>query len=134
MSEFIPKNDLERQLLAAQNGEIPPETFFQTLWEAEVFLPVYEGHQIGGFQSDLRAKPLKLETEDGEILALFTHPGRARSFVQNFPGYEGGLVVAFSWILEKLGVGFGISLNPGEAVGLDLQPQAVAQLAAQRKK
>ncbi len=40
----------------------------------------------------------------------------------------GGLVVNFTWILEKLGIGYGISLNPGMPVGIDFEAQDVAQI------
>lgn len=128
--DFQPQNDLERQLMAAQEGQIPPESFIQTLLGSEVFMPVYEKQKIGGFAPDTKAQPLKIQTEDGEdVLVLFTSPDRAKSFVADFPGYSGGLVAEFTWILEKLGIGYGISLNPGQDVGIDFQAQDVAQIA-----
>ena len=117
--------------MAAQDGQIPPEAFIETLLGSEIFMPIYEKHQIGGLQTNTRAQPLKLQTDDGgEVLVLFTSPERAKSFVKDFPGYGGGLVTEFTWILEKMGVGFGISLNPGETFGIDFQAQDVAQIAA----
>ena len=130
-TDFQPQNDLERQLMAAQGGQIPPETFIQTLLGSEVFMPIYEKHQIGGFAPETKAQPLKIQTEDGEdVLVLFTSPDRAKAFVRDYPGYGGGLVAEFTWILEKLGIGYGISLNPGQEVGIDFQTQDVAQIAA----
>lgn len=117
--DFTPQNDLERQLIAAQEGEFPPESFIQTLVGSEVFMPIYERHQIGGLQTQQAAQPLRLSGEDGsEVLVLFTSPERAKGFVRDYPGYGGGLVVDFTWILEKLGIGYGISLNPGLPVGI----------------
>jgi hypothetical protein len=132
MSEaFIPQNDLERQLVAAQEGEVPPESFIEVLMGSEVFMPVYEKHQIGGLQMQQTAQPLKLQNEGGEeTLVLFTSPERAKAFVKDFPGYGGGLVAEFSWILEKLGVGFAITLNPGLPFGMDFEAQDLAQIAA----
>lgn len=103
----------------------------ETLLGSEVFMPIHEKHQIGGLQTDTRAQPLKLQTDDdGEVLVLFTSPERAKIFVNDFPGYGGGLVTEFTWILEKMGVGFGISLNPGETVGIDFDAQDLAQIAS----
>jgi hypothetical protein len=128
--DFTPQNDLERQLIAAQEGEIPPESFIETLVGSEVFMPIYEKHQIGGLQTQQAAQPLKLQGEGGEdVLVLFTSPERAKGFVRDYPGYGGGLVVDFPWILEKLGIGFGISLNPGLPVGIELEAQDLAQIA-----
>ncbi len=134
-TDFDPQNDLERQLLAAQEGRIPPETFVATLIGSEVFMPVYEKHEAGGFATDTKAKPLKIKIpdEDGQdVLVLFTSPDRAKAFVQDYPGYGGGLVAEFTWVLDKLGIGFGISLNPGLAVGMDFEAQDVEQLASMR--
>jgi hypothetical protein len=35
----------------------------------------------------------------------------------------------FTWILEKLGIGYAISLNPDHEVGMDFEAQNVAQMA-----
>ncbi|MBP6733679.1 MAG: SseB family protein, partial [Chromatiaceae bacterium] len=107
MTLFAPQNDLERQLIAAQEGQLPAEDFIATLLGSEVFMPIYERHQIGGLQTDRGAAlPLKIQTDTGEVLVLFTSPERAKHFVVDYPGYGGGLVVDFTWILEKLGIGF----------------------------
>ncbi len=130
-TDFQPHNDLERQLIAVQEGRIPPESFLRTLLGSEVFMPVYERHQIGGFAADTTARPLKIRTDDGEeVLVLFASPDRAKAFVKDHPGYGGGLVVEFTWILEKLGIGYGITLNPGLAFGVDFEAQDLAQIAA----
>ena len=64
-----------------------------------------------------------------EYLILFTSPERATEFIKDFPGYgDGGLLAEFTWIMEKMGVGFGISLNPDWPVGIDLEPEIVKQL------
>jgi len=131
MSRFTPHNDLERQLIAAQDGRIGPEELIDTLMRSEVFMPVYEKHQIGGLQVSSQAKPLILSSDDGEEL-LFTSPERAKAFVADYPGYGGGLVTEFTWVLEKLGVGYGISLNPGLEIGMELEAHAVQQLGAAR--
>jgi hypothetical protein len=131
---FAPQNDLERQLIAAQEGQIEPQAFIETLLGSEVFMPVYEKHQIIGFQTEDRARPLKIQTDEGgEVLVLFTSPERAKEFVRDFPGYGGGLVAEFTWVLEKLGIGFGIALNPGLEYGMDFEAQDVAQIAAMHR-
>jgi hypothetical protein len=100
------------------------------LLTAQVFMPVEDKHGIGGFQGSTQAKPLTLKAEDGtEVLVIFTSPDRAKPFVQGFPGYEGGLLVEFKWVLEKTSAGIGIALNPGWDVGIDMEPEMVQQLA-----
>ena len=133
MSEaFEPRNDLEKSLLDAQEGKIPGEQFMQELMESQVYMPIFEkqGDAIGNIQLDNRAKPLSVKDDTGaEYLILFTSPERATEFVKDFPGYgDGGLLAEFTWIMEKMGVGFGISLNPDWPVGIDLEPEIVKQL------
>ena len=73
--------------------------------------------------------PLTLKTEDGfEILILFTSPERAKVFLQDYPGYEGGLLAGFRWVLERTGTGVGVSINPDWPVGIDMEPEMVQQL------
>jgi hypothetical protein len=128
--DFEPNNDLERRLLDAQEGRIPPQELIEALVSSEVFMPVYEKYQIGGFAASKEAQPLTLKDEESgeEILVLFTSPDRAKAFVRDYPGYGGGLVAEFTWVLEKLGVGYGITLNPGHEVGIELGAEALQQL------
>ncbi len=133
MSEtFIPHNDLERTLQAAQEGQVSEEQLMTELLGAQVFMPVYDKTRIGGFQDSKLAQPLTLQDEEGsEVLVLFTSPERAKPFLAEFPGYEGGLLAEFTWVLERVGAGVGITLNPGEEVGIDLEANMVRQLADQ---
>lgn len=132
---FEPKNDVEQQLLAVHEGRLEPEAFMQYLLGAQVFMPVKDDEsKIKGFQRSNRALPLSLQSEDGtQVLILFTSPERAKAFVKDFPGYEGGLLTDFKWILERAGSGYGVALNPGWDVGIDFDPDMVHQLAAMAK-
>lgn len=128
--DFEAKNELEKKLMDAQEGRISPQDFITALMDAEVFMPVYEEQQIGGFARSTKAQPLTLKDEESgeEVLILFTSPDRAKEFVRDYPGYGGGLVTEFTWVLEKLGVGYGISLNPGQELGIDLAGETLRQL------
>ena len=133
MSEtFEARNELERKLVAAQAGEIPGDEFMTELLTSEVFMPVYDDNTIGGIQKSTKAQPLTLEDEEGNsVLVIFTSPERARDFVKEFPGYGGGLLAEFKWILERVGSGLGITLNPGWEAGLDMEADMLRQLVAQ---
>ena len=127
---FIPSNDLEKSLLAAQEETLSGETFMHTLMQSMLYMPIHEDQAIGHIQLNRLAKPLTIETETGEqLLVLFTSPERAKTFVKNYPGYtEGGLLTEFSWILQRLDNGMGISINPGWPVGIDLEANLLGQL------
>lgn len=126
---FDTRNELEEKLLAAQEGQLSDTDFMSYLMETQVFMPVRDQIGIGGFTASNKAVPLTLRSEEGiEVLILFTSPERAKDFVSGFPGYEGGLLAEFSWVLERTGSGVGISINPNWPVGFDLEPEMVQQL------
>jgi len=126
---FEARNELEENLLAAQEGKMSSESFMEYLMDTQVFMPVKDSIGIEGFTSSDKAVPLTLKTEDElEVLILFTSPDRSKTFVQNFPGYDGGLLAEFKWVLERTGSGIGISINPDMPVGMDLEPEMIEQL------
>ena len=126
---FDARNELEENLLAAQEGQMSSDEFMKYLMDTQVYMPVKDSIGIEGFTSSDKAIPLTLKTEDGiEVLILFTSPDRSREFVQEFPGYDGGLLAEFKWVLERTGSGIGISINPNWPVGMDLEPDMIEQL------
>lgn len=126
---FDARNELEQKLVAAQEGQLSSEEFMAYLLDTQVFMPVKDSIGIEGFTGSDRAIPLTLKTEDDiEILILFTSPDRAKTFLQDFPGFEGGLLTEFKWVLERTGTGVGISINPNWPVGMDMEPEMVRQL------
>ena len=128
---FESRNELEEKLAAAQDGKLGGEVFMEYLMDTQVFMPVKDSIGIEGFSSSDKAVPLTLKTEDDiEVLVLFTSPERAKDFVQDFPGYDGGLLAEFRWVLERTGSGVGISINPTFPVGMDMEPEMVQQLKA----
>lgn len=126
------RNELEALLLAFHAEEMAPEEFARRLLDAQVFLPVKdEKHAITGFQASTRAEPLLVEDGDANrILVLFSSPDRARNFLAAFPGYGGGMLVEFAWILRRMGSGISIAINPEQTPGFDLDPEMVAMVAA----
>ena len=133
MSEahFEPKNELERKLLAAMSGELASEDFMRELLTEQIFIPVKDEKESGikGFQRTTKATPLVIQDDDGmTILVLFTSPERARDFLAEFPGYSGGLLADFSWIVERMAPGFAIAVNPGMEVGMDIEPHIVTEM------
>ncbi|MBT7409762.1 MAG: SseB family protein [Methylococcales bacterium] len=124
-TEFIPRNELEQQLMDVHQGKISTEVFMQFLQSSQVFMPARNDDE------EERTYPLKLNDEEGiDVLILFTSPERARPFVNDFPGYENGLLAEFTWVIEKMGTGYGISINPDSEIGIDLEPDILKQLAA----
>ena len=127
---FEPKNELEHRLLAAANGEISSEELIGGLLDAQVFMPVEdEDSGIIGFQRSTLARPLVVQAEEGvHVLVLFSSPERAKPVVEEFPKFGGGLLADFRWVLERIDAGAGVTINPGWEIGIDLDPETVAQL------
>ena len=126
---FETRNELEENLLAAQEGMMQSEDFMKYLMDAQVFMPVKDSIGIEGFTSSDKAVPMTLKSEDNvEVLILFSSPDRSRTFMQDFPGYDGGLLAEFKWVLERVGGDVGISINPDWPVGMDMEPEMIQQL------
>ena len=133
-SAFEPQNDLETQLQKAQRGDTPADAFFQYLMDSQVYMPIKDSPELGGIQLSEKANPLVMEDEDGSpTLILFTSPDRARPVTDDMPNYRGGLLVEFRWIIERMGSGIGITLNPGWEVGMDIDPQMTELLTRSQK-
>ena len=130
MSTFTAENELEKKLIQAQNGEIEGEEFLKDMLDMQVFMPILDKHSISGFQESKQATPLSVKDDDGiEMVILFTSPERAKEFVKDYPGYDGGLLEDFKWVIEKIGGGYGVILNPGFEIGLELEANMLEQLS-----
>ena len=131
--QFTPMNEIEKQLLAAQEGRISGEEFMAELLKCELFMPILEqASTVDNLQTSSTAHPLTLEDEENNsIVMLFTSPERGKAFLQDYPDYQGGLLAEFTWILEKLGSGLGLSINPGLDTGIDMSPEMLKQLTEQ---
>lgn len=132
MDAFTPRNDVERLLMEMLQGQLDPESFARRLVGVEVFMPVRdEKHQIAGFQTSTKAEPLVVEDEDGNrVLITFSSPERAKAFVAGYPGFGGGILTEMAWVLRRMGENMGLSINPGEELGYDFDPDMVAMLAS----
>jgi hypothetical protein len=127
-----PRNELEKLLAQMHAGELQPENFAKQLLDMQVFMPVKdEKHVIKGFQASTRAEPLILEDEEGtRVLILFSAPERAKALTAEVPGYSGGILTEFAWVLRRMGEGVAISINPGDELGFDFDTDMVAMMAA----
>lgn len=132
-SNFAAQNELEKTLLTLLEGGMEGEAFLQYLMETQVFMPILdETHAIKDFQRTTKAQPLLVVDEDNnQVLILFTSPGRSKEFMRDFPGYGGGLLTEFSWVLRKMDTPMNIALNPGLEAGFDMDAETVASLIAE---
>lgn len=127
------RNELEVKILEAQEGRITSDDLLQTLMGSQVFMPVQdEKAPVLNVQRSTRAQPLVLSAEEGTpILVLFSSPERAKPFLVDYPGFTGGILESFKWVLQNMGSGYGIMLNPESEVGFDMEPETVQDLIQQ---
>ncbi len=127
------RNELEAKILDAQEGRITSDDLLKTLMGSQVFMPVQdEKAPVLNVQRSTRAQPLVLSAEEGTpILVLFSSPERAKPFLVDYPGFTGGILESFKWVLQNMGSGYGIMLNPDSEVGFDMEPETVQDLIQQ---
>lgn len=127
------RNELEAKILEAQEGRITSDDLLQALMGSQVFMPVQdEKAPVLNVQRSTRAQPLVLSAEEGTpILVLFSSPERAKPFLVDYPGFTGGILESFKWVLQNMGSGYGIMLNPDSEVGFDMEPETVQDLIRQ---
>lgn len=129
---FEARNELERKLEALHDGKMSEADFLGQLINTEIFMPIQDDSTPEGIQRSTSAKPLVVEDESGiPVMLLFTSPERAKPVVREFPGFAGGLLTEFKWVLEKIGDGVGVSLNPVLELGYDIEPATVKKLRAE---
>ncbi|HIJ22974.1 MAG: SseB family protein [Gammaproteobacteria bacterium] len=127
-------SDLKQLLTKAHQGEIEIEAFMSQFLTAQIFMPVTDPDNDGqntpvGFQKSDKAKPLTLETEEGfSVMVIFSDPQQSKEFIKNYPEYDGGFIAEVPWMLERLGEGMGVSLNPDAEEGIDFDPETIRQL------
>ena len=127
--DTTPKNELEQRILAVHKEQISIDDFMHTLQDSQVFMPVADDTQIKNFQRSSKMVPLTVETEEGDtVLVLFSSPDRGKAFLQDYPGYGGGLLVEFKWVVENMAGDYAIAINPGWELGVDLEPQVFQHL------
>ena len=132
--DMTPKNELEKRILAVQGEQISIDDFMHTLQDAQVFMPVADDAQIKNFQRSSKMVPLTVETEEGDtVLVLFSSPDRGKVFLQDHPGYGGGVLVEFKWVVENMAGEYAIAINPGWELGVDLEPQMFQHLHTDHK-
>ena len=129
---FDPRNPLEHKLLATQEGGLDGASFLTELMGLSVFLPVQDGVGIAGFQGGDAAHPIVLARDDGSRVApIFSSPDRVKPFLPQLPGYCGGFLGEFRWVLDKLGPQTGIVLNPGWDVGFEIEATVMHALRSE---
>lgn len=125
---FSPLNDLEGVLRSVRSGEAPLAAFMDALLEAQVFVLLNEDPGPEGDWPE-PALPLVLNNAQGApVLSVFTAPERAIAMASQFPLFAYGLLVDFSWLVQRMHAGVGLVINPGTLVGMEMPAEGVGRL------
>lgn len=123
---FLPRNELEIQLLAAKKGQVSPRSFMAFLFGHDVYLLSSIPQQ--GSQLDTTKLLYLSDDMDPTRLAVFSDGGRARHWKEFFPAYDEVLKLKFSRVVEITASGCGIMLNPGQSAGMSIPPEGILDL------
>jgi len=127
-TEFAPVNDLEVRLLQAQDGTLSAEDFMDSLLADTVYV-LLDKPVDADSEWNQEINPLVLTSEaDEPMFAVFSAVERAAPWSDELPQFENALQVEVRWLLSAISEGVGIVLNPGFGVGMEMIPDAVAQM------
>lgn len=119
MSSFVPLNEFEHVLLAAQQGRASVPQMLRAFAAAQIAVPSASEVRLDG--SGL--EPIALNPGDAARIACFSDPGRIASFAE-IAAYA--LQMKGIDLLRWLPPEFGLIVNPGHEVGFELPAQGVA--------
>ncbi|MDN5869166.1 MAG: SseB family protein [Nitrococcus sp.] len=128
-AELEPANDLEKALVAAQNGETTTAAFVHQLVDSDVYILLSQPAKRNEEEDDVSPQPLVLEGPDKTpMLAMFTHSERVSFIIKEYPDFSFPYEVEFSWIVANSSDGMGLVINPGWSYAASIPAEAVAQL------
>lgn len=114
-----PANDLERLILDSRAGRAPVENLLRALVAADLY--VSSATEIKDDGSGFT--PLLFDNQAGNLLtAVFTDPSRATAhagrakYLLRLKGRD---------LFRRLPAGYGLVINPGHPVGMEIQPFGV---------
>jgi len=126
MSDFTPENELEHQLVAAEQGLITQPMLMDSFLAGTVVVmldhaPCDDGH-LGA------AQPLVCRMSDGhDGVAVFTSLERSPEAIENF-SYK--MQTKFSGVVDIIVDGIGVVINPGHMCSFEVSPQGLSELRA----
>ncbi len=124
---FIPGNDLERLLLALNQGTAQRSALPHRLVKSRLFL-LFNGDPEGVMASET-AQPLAIKSDQGYPgICVFSAPERANDLQAQHPEFRTGIETEFAWVLEICPPGVGILINPGSPYTVELHPDGVAPI------
>lgn len=119
ITSFKALNDLELSLVAAQKGELHISEFMKILLKSKIYIPSTEEVQLDG----QGLQPLFFEKQGIAMVAVFTELSRITDDLKRHAKYC--LSIRTRAFIEGFPKGFGIVINPGHLVGLEISSEGI---------
>jgi SseB protein N-terminal domain len=124
---LVGENLLEQSLIEAQSNLIPLNEFLRKFLQEQIFVLSFSSVESDGSG----IKPLMFDREEVMMVAAFTSLSRASQFTE--PNMY-CLEIKGDDFLERIPEGYGLVLNPGSTVGLEIPPLGVKNIRRDRVK
>jgi hypothetical protein len=121
IQEFEPTNKLEVSLQKAMAGEVTMEEFLPVLLESELYMPstTIPEENLSNFSA------IFFDNNDCSMAAVFTNRDLMNLYKEHI---KGEVVMKGSSLLSRSAPGFGIVINPGYTLGLELEEHGIKNI------
>jgi len=130
--EFVPTSRLEQALSKAKREPETTGAFLGELLRSQVV--VLASEDAGPAPDSTATGNLLVLTNaaGGSVVPVFTTRERANPWHEREPRFQYGLFIGAASLIEGLGSGMGIVVNPGHAAGVEIPPEVIAEIKRQR--
>lgn len=125
--DFQPMNELERDMLAARQGNLSQDTLLQHLLDAQIVVLLDQDIPETGWHDDISLLMLNNPT-GAPVLAVFTTLERAIPWSGSESPFKYAIHTDCGWLVQRMAPDIGMAVNPGSPLGFELAPSAIEQL------
>lgn len=119
--DFVPMNELESALLASSQQLLPVRDFARLLYSSKIALLSASEVQTDGAGFE----PVIFDKQGVNMLAAFTTKERTTHLLHIA---KFCLIMKGSDVLRRMPEGYGLVINPGLTVGLEISPSGIAEI------
>lgn len=121
MTDLAPQNPLETLLKSAMDGQVPLKAFMQAFMASEVVLLTGSLVTADGSGFD----PLLFAINDVVHVAVFTDAARVGDYPKEAPHI---IRMRMLEVLKRVPGGYGVVVNPGTSLGLELSWPGIQEI------
>lgn len=123
-ASFTPVNPVEIALAKAMQGGMTVAEFVTILLASNVYVPSSTEVQADGNGF----RPLLFDTNEGTMMSVFTSPERTEASASHLPFC---LMIKCSQLFARMPSDFGIVVNPGWEVGMEIPAQGIQDIRSE---